>query len=537
MKSILVLVLAAGVCAAQVQSISGERIRADVKFLSSDLMEGRGVATRGGRLATEYIATQFALIGARPAGDNGTYFQKVPLVGVETQPDATMSATRGGRTIPLKWAEEFVGADERQQQAGGFDAEVVFVGHGIVAPEFQWDDFKGVDVRGKIVLLFTNEPDSSDPKFFGGRALTYYGRWSYKYEEALRKGALAAIIIHTTPTAGYGWEVVRNSWGREGSSVRLAPGAQALAFAGWVTEDAGGRILALAGHNVRDLLAASNSRDFRPIPLGIRMKASLRSKIQEQDTRNVIAKIPGSDAGAESEAVIFSAHWDHLGIGTPVNGDAIYNGAVDNATGGAMLLELARAWVGLEQKPRRSALFIAVTAEEAGLRGSEYYATHPVVAAGKTAADFNMDGLYPLGRPLDVVVTGAERTTLWPLVEEAARRSTLRIAPDPEPEQGHYYRSDHFAFAHVGIPAFSIAQGSEVAGKPAGYGTNLIREYDAKRYHQPSDEYSADWDFSGLELLARFTMLLGVNTANLDALPTWNSGDEFLPARQQSGVR
>jgi hypothetical protein len=531
------LLAAAAVCAAQIQNISGERIRADVKFLASDLLEGRGVATRGGRLATEYIATQFALAGAKPAGDDGTYFQKVPLVGVETQPDAQLSATSGGRAVTLKWSEDFVGADERQKPATSFDAEAVFVGHGIVAPEFQWDDFKDVDVRGKVIVLFTNEPDSNDPKFFGGRALTYYGRWSYKYEQALRKGALAAIIIHTSPTAGYAWSVVRNSWGREQSYVRLAAGEPGLALAGWVTEEAGGRILALSGHTVKELLAASNSRDFRPVPLGVRIAVKMRSRVQEQDTRNVVAMIPGSDPERKSEAVVFSAHWDHLGIGTPVNGDAIYNGAVDNATGCAMLLEIARAWAGLEQKPRRTAIFVSVTAEEAGLRGSEYYAAHPAVPAGKTAADFNLDGLFPFGRSIDVVVTGAERTTLWPLVQEAAQRSSLKISPDPEPEQGHYYRSDHFAFAHTGVPAFSVAQGSELAGKPPGRGEELIREFDAKHYHQPSDEYHEDWDFSGLEELAKFTMLLGVNTANLDGLPTWNAGDEFLAAREKSGVK
>ncbi len=534
MRLFLLPFVAAAMCTAQVHSISGARIRADVKFLASDLLEGRGVAARGGRLATEYIATQFELMGAEPAGDDGTYFQKVPLMGVETQPDAQLAATREGRTVSMKWLEDFVGSDERQQAATDFDAEAVFVGHGIVAPEFQWDDFKGVDVRGKILVLFTNEPDSTDPKFFGGRALTYYGRWTYKYEEALRRGAAGVVIIHTPRTAGYGWDVVRNSWGREQFYVRLASGEPALAFAGWTTEEAGGRMLALAGQDVAKLLAASNSRDFRPIPLGIRIHGRMRSKIQEADTRNVVAKIPGSDPVLKSEAVVFSAHWDHLGIGRAVNGDAIYNGAVDNASGCGMVLEIARAWAGLEQKPRRTALFLIPTAEEAGLRGSEYYAAHPVIPAAKTAVDLNLDGLFPYGRWQDVVVTGAERTTLWPVVEEAARRSSLRIAPDPEPEQGSYYRSDHFSLAHAGIPSFSISQGAEMSGKPPGTGERLVHEYEEKHYHQPSDEYHADWDFSGLEDLARFTILIGVNTANLDQLPTWHKGDEFLPAREKS---
>jgi Zn-dependent M28 family amino/carboxypeptidase len=537
MRIILLLAVAAAVSSAQIQNISGERIRADVKFLSSDLLEGRGVDARGGRLAAEYLAAQFALAGAKPAGDNGTYFQTVPLIGVETQPDAQLSAARGGRQVEFKWLDEFVGSDARQRPSEDLDAEAVFVGHGIVAPEFNWDDFKGADVRGKILVLFTNEPPSEDPKFFGGRALTYYGRWTYKFEEARRRGALAAIIIHTTPTAGYGWEVVRNSWGREQSYVRLAPGGQAPAFAGWVTEEAGGRLLGLAGRGVAEMLGAANTREFRPIPLGIRIRLRLHSKVREQNTRNVVAIIPGSEAGPKSEAVVFSAHWDHLGIGPPVNGDAIYNGAVDNATGCAMLLEIARAWAALEQKPRRSAVFAAVTAEESGMQGSEYYAAHPAIAAGLTAAAFNLDGFNPFGRTRDVVVTGAERTSLWPLVEDTARRFSLVIQPDPEPEQGHYYRSDHFSFARAGIPSFSISQGNEVLGKPPGWGERAVHEFDQKHYHQPSDEYHDDWDFSGLEELTRFTMALGTGAANLDRLPTWNPGDEFLPARQKSGVR
>ncbi len=527
MKKALLLIGVAALAAAQMNDISSQRIRADTRFLSSDLLEGRGVGTRGGQLATEYLAAQFELIGAKPAGDNGTYFQKVPLVGVETQPDSHLAASAKGKTITLKWLDDFVGANERQKASEPIDAEAIFVGHGIVAPEFQWDDFKGVDVRGKMLVLFTNEPDSTDPRFFGGRALTYYGRWTYKYEEALRKGALGAIIIHTTPTAGYGWDVVRNSWGREQSFVRVEPGEPALALAGWVTGNAGNRILALAGRTVDELLKASNSRDFRPIPLGIRFRGNLVSKIRQQETRNVVAEIPGSDPERKSEAVVFSAHWDHLGIGSPVNGDSIYNGAVDNATGCAMLLEIARAWAALEQKPRRTAIFLAVTAEEAGLRGSEYYAQHPVAPAGKTAVALNFDGFYPYGRTKDVVVTGAERTTLWPVVQEAARRFGYEIKPESHPEQGHFYRSDHFSFARAGIPSFSINMGSAFYGKSADYGDELFREFNAKHYHQPSDEFHEDWDFSGLEQIARFGALIGLNAANLETLPKWNEGDEF----------
>src|SRR5258706_999530 len=321
MKAASLLLLIA--FASPAQTISGERIRAHVKFLSSDLLEGRGVAVRGGDVATEYIATQFALAGAKPAGDNGTYFQKVPLVGVQTTPDAKLSAAASGKDLAFRWLDDFVGVNRRQEATENFSAEAIFVGHGIVAPEFHWDDFKDVDVKGKILVLFTNEPTSTDPKFFGGRALTYYGRWSYKYEEALRHGALGVLIIHTTPTAGYGWEVVRNSWGREDPYVKLATGEPELALAGWLTKDAGQRLLSLAGKTVEELLQAAESRDFRPIPLGVRIAGSIRSQVREMNTKNVAAIVPGrGDPKAAGEAVILSAHWDHLGLGTPVNSDS-----------------------------------------------------------------------------------------------------------------------------------------------------------------------------------------------------------------------
>ena len=533
MKSIVLLAASAGLILAQSGEISGARIRAHVKFLASDLLEGRGVGARGGELATEYIAAQFALIGAKPAGEKGAYFQRVPLVGVDTEASAQLTA--GG--LSFKWLDEFVGHTQRQQKLVEVEGDAIFVGHGITAPEVNWDDFKGTDVRGKVLVLFTNEPQTPDPKLFGGRALTYYGRWTYKYEEALRKGAAAAIIIHTTPTAGYGWDVVRNSWGREDSQVQLGSGEQALAFAGWVTQEAGEKLLRQAGKSVKELLAASDSRDFRPIPLGFRIKARVPSKIRQIETRNVAAIVEGSDPALKSEAVMFTAHWDHLGIGPPVAGDAIYNGAVDNATGCGMLIEMARQWASMPTKPKRSALFVAVTAEEGGLRGSEYYAGHPIIPPGKLAVNLNFDAFYPFGRTTDVVVTGAERTTLWPIVRKVAQRFKLNIAPDPRPEQGSYYRSDHFSLARAGVPAFSVNMGSHFAGKPADYGEKIFADYNAKNYHRPSDEYREDWDFSGIEEIARFGFALGLEAANVSGLPTWQPGDEFLPARQASGVK
>jgi Zn-dependent M28 family amino/carboxypeptidase len=524
---------------AQMTEISGERMRAHVKFLSSDLLEGRGVGQRGGDLATDYIATQFALIGAKPAGDNGTYFQAFTLVGAAPQPDSQLTFdTDNGTTTSLKWLDEFVGVTYSQTTDAQFDAPAVFVGHGIVAPEYQWDDYKDIDVRGKVVVLFTGEPPSDDPKFFTGRALTYYGRWTYKYEEATRHGAVAAVIIHTRPTASYGWDVVRSSWGREDQQVRLATGEPSLAFAGWVTNEIGEKIAASVGKSTDELLQMADARGgFKAMPLPLRFKGRMPTKIREIQTRNVVAKIEGSDPKLKDEAVLFSAHWDHLGVGEAVNGDAIYNGAVDNATGCGMLLEIAHAWAALPQKPRRSAVFVSVSAEEAGLRGSEYYGQHPVVVAGKTALDLNFDAFLPTGRKKDVAVRGAERTTLYPLVLDAAKRFGFAISPDSEPEAGHYYRSDHFSFARAGIPSFSIDDGEDVLGKPAGTGKKQHDDYNDNRYHQPTDEYHDDWDFAGMEEYARFAMLIGVNTANLAKLPTWHVGDEFLAARVKSGVK
>ena len=519
---------------AQLPNISADRMRAHVKYLASDQLEGRGVGTRGEKLATEYIASQFSMIGAKPAGENGTYFQKVPLVGVTTQPNATLAAVGANQTVSFRWLDDFVGVSELQQPTDQFDAEAVFVGHGIVAPEFHWDDFKGTDVKGKVLVLFTNEPPSDDPKFFGGRALTYYGRWSYKYEEASRHGAKGVIIIHTTPTAGYGYDVVRSSWGKEDPQLKLQPGQPALPMAGWVTQDAGAKLLALAGKKVDELLAAANSRDFRPIPLGIRIRGNLPSKIRQIESHNVLAMVPGSDPNLASQAVMFTAHWDHLGIGVAVNGDSIYNGAVDNATGCGMLIEMARAWAALNPKPRRSALFAAVTAEEAGLRGSEYYAEHPLMPLGKIALDLNFDAFYPFGRTKDVSVVGAERTTVWPAVQEVARKMNLTIRPDAQPEQGHYYRSDHFSLAHAGVPAFSIDLGTDYPGKPAGYGQKIFEEYNDKHYHQPSDEYHDDWNFDGMVEASQFGFLIGTTVANQEKLPAWVSGDEFFAAREKS---
>jgi len=513
--------------AAQPGPIDPQQIRADVKYLSSDLLEGRGVGTRGGDLATDYIARQLAAAGAKPAAADGTYFQKVPLVGITTQPETKLTATAGGKTVDFKLLDELVGIDTSQREKTEFDADAVFVGHGITAPEWKWDDFKGVDVKGKVLVLFTNEPTSDYPKFFDGRALTYYGRWVYKYEEGLRRGARAVLIIHTTPTAGYGWEVVRGSWAREMPYVKLAAGESALSLTGWLSREAGDKMLALAGKSVDELLAASEKADFRPIELGIRFHGKMVSRLRELDTRNVAGLIEGSDPKLKSEVVVYTAHWDHLGIGTPVNGDSIYNGAIDNATGCGIVLELARAWAALPAKPRRSALFLFVTAEEGGLKGSEYYAHRPLIPAAKTAIDLNFDAVPPWGRAKQVTIGGAERIDVLPVAENVARRLKLEIQPDAQPEQGHYFRSDHFSFARAGIPAFSIGLGTEFDGKPAGYGQRMWEQYNKLDYHHPSDEFHEDWDFTADAQAAEFGFILGGDIANQDKLPDWRPGDQF----------
>ena len=527
LKSIGLVMIVVLPVASQDTGVSTAGIREFTRYLASDLLEGRGVGTRGGQLATEYIANQLALSGVKPAGVDGSYYQPVPLVGIETAQGTTMSAASRGSSAEFKPGADFVGSSQLQRPEVEFAGDVVFVGHGITAPEYGWDDYKGVDVTGKVVLVFTNEPPSTDPKFFAGRALTYYGRWTYKYEEALRHGARACLIIHTTPTASYGWDVVQHSWGHESPFVRIEPGAKALAFQGWISGEAGEKLLGLAGKHVEELLDASEKPGFRAIDLGIRMQMRVQSKIRSLETRNVAGLVAGSDPRLKDEVVIYSAHWDHFGIGEPVNGDAIYNGAIDNATGCAIVLELARIWASLPQKPRRSALFLFVTAEEAGLKGSEYYGAHPLVPVARTAIDLNYDALYPFGRAADVVITGAERTTVYPMAQQIAKRLNLAIAEDSQPEAGHYFRSDHFSLSKAGVPAFSIGHATEFAGKPAGFGRQAYEEYNSKHYHRPSDEFQESWDFTALGQAAEYGFLLGKDIANQDRLPDWKPGEQF----------
>jgi Zn-dependent M28 family amino/carboxypeptidase len=518
------------------QKIDPEHIRAHVRFLSHDLLEGRGTGQRGGDIAAEYIATQFAVDGLKPAGDNGTYMQKVPMVGITLAPGTTFSLVPAkGRARGLKPLSEYVAQNETQQPDSTVNAEIVYVGYGIEAPEYQWDDYKGVDVKGKVLLMLVNEPTSDDPKFFKGKALTYYGRWTYKYEEAARKGAVGAILIHQTEMASYPWEVVRNSNSGEQSHLQL-DGSPKLEVASWIHFDAAKELAAMAGLDVDQMMAQARSRDFHPVPLPVKLQAHMISKVRPFESNNVIAMLPGSDAKVKTEAVMYTAHYDHLGIRPDMAGDNIYNGADDNATGCGILLELAHAYAMATQKPRRSILFASVTAEEQGLLGSEYLGKHPPIPAGKIALDLNYDDVPPLGAPEEVEVSGSERTTFYPTVQALSQEFRLAIRPDSHPEAGHFYRSDHFSLARVGIPAFSINEGVKYRGHDAAWGMQQANEYTEKHYHQPSDEYHADSDFTGDAVMARFGFALGWQAASLPKLVGWQKGDEFEAARLKSGT-
>jgi Zn-dependent M28 family amino/carboxypeptidase len=516
------------------RAVSAERIRADVKHLSSDRMEGRGIGTFGEERAIEFLAEELAKAGLKPAGEKGTFFQTVPLLGVMTGPKATLSAVKGPRTVDFALEEEFVGTSYTQQTED-FDAEAIFLGHGITAPEFGWDDYKGVDVKDKVVVVFTNEPPSDDPKFFGGKALTYYGRWTYKYEEATRRGAKAVLIIHTNETAGYPYAVVKKL---AGAQIQRTPGAPALAFAGWISRRAGDKLLGMNDMTVEAALKAAGTKGFKAVPLGVRIKGHIPTTVRKIGTKNVIGIVEGSDPTLKSEAVIFTAHWDHLGVGKgPVGSDNIYNGAADNASGCGILLELARLWPKQQPRPKRSAIFLATTAEESGLLGAVYYADHPVIPLGKTAINLNFDMILPIGVPESVVVSGAERTTAWDTVKKAAAGQGLEVEPDKLAHLGMFYRSDHFALARGGVPAFSVHAGSKIKGKPADYVQKTMDHFIAKVYHTPADEFREDWDFSGFPVLIRFALDIARDVANADGLPTWLPGDEFRAAREKSGVK
>jgi Zn-dependent M28 family amino/carboxypeptidase len=514
-------------------SIDPEKIRAHDRFLSSDLLEGRGPGKRGGQLAAEYIATQFALAGAKPAGENGTYFQAVPLMAVHTDVEKTSFTfvPASGQPVRLTYGEDYVTKDQTGAPSVDLDAPIVFVGYGINAPEYQWNDFAGLDVKGKILLAIVNEPPSTDDQFFKGKALTYYGRWTYKFEEAARRGAAGVMVIHRTDLASYGWDVVRNSESTETSYLRNDP-LSVLKAAGWIQLSVAQKLFAAAGMNADQMIQAAGQRGFKAVELPVHLKARIVSEVRNYDSSNVIAMVPGADPSPGNN-VLYTAHYDHLGIDPGGTGDKIYNGAVDNGTGCAILLELARAYGTAKISPPRNVYFASVTAEEQGLLGSKYLGMHPPEPIRDLNLDLNFDELLPIGIPTSVEVNGSERTSFYPIVEKTAAAFDLQIQPDSAPMAGVYYRSDHFSLARVGVPAFSIDEGDLFAGHPEGWGKQQKAEYDAERYHRPADEYRADMDFRTDARLAQFGFLLGWQA--LSAPPvTWKPGDEFEAARKKS---
>lgn len=515
------------------QKIEPEHIRAHVRFLSHDLLEGRGTGQRGGDISAEYIATQFWLYGLKAAGDNGTFFQKVPMVGITPTPETTFELLPNrGEALQLKPLDEYVAYDETQKPVDDIDAEIVYVGYGIEAPEYQWDDYKGADLRGKVLLMLVNEPSSNDPNFFKGPALTYYGRWTYKYEEAARRGAIGAILIHKSEMASYPWEVVRNS--NSGEREYLKSDTTQLKAASWIQLSIARELAQRSGMDLDKMMSDAESRNFHPVPLPVKLKAHMVSKVRQISSNNVVAVLPGSDPKLKNEAVIYTAHYDHLGIRPDMPGDNIYNGARDNATGCGILLELARVFAQSPVKPRRSVLFASVTAEEQGLLGSEYLGQHPPIPAGKISLDLNFDDIPPLGEPQEVEVSGSERTNFYPTVEAIAQEFRLAIRPDSHPEAGHYYRSDHFSLARVGVPSFSINEGMKYKGHTTEWGMQQAEEFTNKHYHQPSDEYSPSMDFRADAAIARFGFALGWTAASQTNLVGWQKGDEFEKARLQS---
>jgi Zn-dependent M28 family amino/carboxypeptidase len=515
--------------AASMQRIEARRIAEHVRFLADDLLEGRAPGTRGGDIAANYIAAQFALEGLKPAGDNGGYLQKVDFVGVKTLPatSASLQPTHGN-AIALRLAEDYVTGNQTQTDSVDIDAPIVFVGYGIEAPEYQWNDFKGVDVRGKVVLVMVNEPPSKDPKFFNADALTYYGRWTYKFEEAARKGAIGALIIHRTDLASYGWDVVRNSFSAE--QVYLGDDRDPkLKAASWIQLEVARKLFSAANQNLDEMMTAAGTRQFQARELPMRFKAHIESKVRKFESFNVLGLLPGKDGGGR-QAVVYSAHYDHLGIDPAMSGDNIYNGAVDNGTGCGILLEMAHAFAS-GTPPPSPVLFAAVTAEEKGLLGSNHLGKHLPIPASRIALNLNYDAILPIGIPESVNVTGAERTSFYPTVQRTAAAFGFEIQADAEPGAGHYYRSDHFSMARAGVPAFSINTGVKFAGHPAEWGKAQHEEYTAKRYHRPSDEFTPDMDFTSDAAVAKFGFALGWEAMLAKSTVNWQPGDEFEAAR------
>jgi Zn-dependent M28 family amino/carboxypeptidase len=519
------------------KAIDRAALEAPLRFLSDDLLEGRGPASRGDETAQLYLASMLEFLGYRPALPNGEWQQRFDVVGIKSEAPKTWdfkTGGAGGQSVDLKWWDEFIAAGGVQEPTSTLrDAELVFVGYGIQAPEYQWDDFKGMDLKGKVLVMMNNDPDW-DPTLFEGNRRLYYGRWTYKYESAARQGAAAAIIIHTTPSAGYPWQVVQTSWSGEQFELPAA-GEPRIQVRGWATEEAARKLFQAAGKDLAKLVEQARSRDFKPVPLGITTSLTLANRISKVRTANVLGLLPGSDPNLKDEVVIYTAHHDHLGIGQPdKNGDRIYNGAVDNASGCAQVMAIARAYAALPQRPRRSIVISFVAGEEQGLLGSAYLANHPPVPAGRIAANINYDGGSVLGRTRDVTEIGLGKSSLDSIVQALAARQGRRLVGDQFPDRGFFYRSDQFSFAKVGVPAIHPEAGIDFIGRPPGWGKEQAQEYELHRYHQPSDQFDPKWNYDGMIEDAQLGFYTGLVVANTTQLPTWNPGDEFEAARRKA---
>ncbi|HUI40591.1 MAG TPA: M28 family peptidase [Terriglobia bacterium] len=533
------------------KAIGAPALLEDIKTLASDKFEGRAPASAGEKLTVDYLVSRFKQIGLAPGNPDGSYLQNVPLVGIKADPAAELVFTQEGappetgmglsNSRHLRYGPDFMAWTKRVDPEVSVKAPLVFVGYGVVAPEYHWDDYKGVDVRGKVLVMLVNDPQipdphdpaQLDPNMFKGRAMTYYGRWTYKYEIAAARGAAGALIVHETGPAGYPWAVVENSNSGEQFSL-LSPdkGHSRCAIEGWITTEKAQALFKLAGQDFDALHKAAIRPDFKPVPLGVEAALTLHNTIRSIDSHNVVGKIEGSDPELRHQVVIYTAHWDHLGIGPEVNGDSIYNGAVDNASGVAGLMEIAQAFKAVRPQPRRSILILSVTAEEKGLLGSQYYAEHPLYPLKDTLADINMDGLNVHGQTRDVTVIGLGNSQLDDYLREAAAQQGRTLRPDPEPEKGFYYRSDHFNFAKQGVPALDPDAGIDFLGRPEGWGLKMLDEYTAHDYHKPSDEVKPDWDLSGAVEDLQLFFSVGYRVADAAKLPEWSPDSEFRAKRE-----
>jgi Zn-dependent M28 family amino/carboxypeptidase len=509
-------------------AVAGNVLRAHLEFLADDALEGRAPGTRGGMTAAKYIATQFERLGLQPAGDSGTYFQRVPIISLTPQPTLAIAAPT--RT-PLTWKDDYVLWSMRNEDSVALDADAVFVGYGIVAPEAGWNDYEGLDVKGKYVVALVNDPGLVDSTLFRGKILTYYGRWTYKIEEARRQGAAGILLVHTPESATYPWTTVLSGWTGPQTRLEVPPGS--LVVAGWVTKETAGRLFQQGGKSFPELAAAAAKPGFRGTPLGIRIESSVRSTIRRSETANVLGRLPGKGALAR-EAVLIGGHYDHFGIGAPVNGDSIYNGAEDNASGTASVLTVAEAFVRSGVRTSRSLVFVGFAAEESGLIGSQALADNPVIPLKDIAAILNLDVVNLYGRTRDISALGLDQSSLGKQFAQAAAAEGLKVTENQEALiQGSYFRSDHFSLARMGIPGTSIETGSDFVGRPAGWGKEQHDEYVAKRYHQPSDEILPWFTYDGALQQLRVTVRTAVLVAEAPSQPVWSKTSEFREAGEK----